>query len=426
MKPARLIIAALILLGLGAAVWYSQKHPPQPKSDFKVEKIISAPEDQFRRIEIRRAGAETLALEKGREGAWQILQPRVYKADETSVRGIVSSLASLNAERVVEEKNTEWKTYGLEPEKIRVEMSLKDGKSMKLSLGDEAPASSAVYARLEGDARLFTVSSYVKSGLEKSVNDLRDKRLLPFDSEKISRVKLVAGGRELEFGKAGSDWQILKPQPLRADSYAVDDLVRSARNAVFESEATAGPGARPFASFEAVDAAAVHRLTVEKDKENTYYARTTAMPGVFKISSATAEGLHKKLEDFRNKKVFDFGWSDPQKIELSRGDVRLAFEKKGEKWYAGAKEAPAEKIQGLLDYLRNLSARSFPAGEVAALKKPAAEAKVTSDNGKRVERVFLAAGPDSRYYAARENEPSVYEIEESAWQDFQKLILTLK
>ena len=67
MKPFRLLVALVILLGLGGAVWYSEKHPPQPKSEpeFKTEKVISVAEEQFRRIQITRPSGERLALEKG-------------------------------------------------------------------------------------------------------------------------------------------------------------------------------------------------------------------------------------------------------------------------------------------------------------------------------------------------------------------------
>ncbi|MBI3665030.1 MAG: DUF4340 domain-containing protein, partial [Acidobacteria bacterium] len=415
---------------------YSEKHPPQPKSDIKTEKVISVAEDQFKGIQITRPTGDPLVLAKGEDGKWKIAQPKAYKADESSVNSMVSSLASLNADQVVAEKNTDWKTYGLESPRLNVAVSLKDGKQIKLALGDDAPTSSGIYARLEGDARLFTLPSYVKSSLDKTVNDLRDKRILPFDSEKTSRVTVTTKERALEFGKAGSAWQIVKPRPLRADNFAVDDLVRSVRDANFDSvlDESEKPPAKysfssPFAVFEAVDASGAHTLTIAKDaKDNTYYAKTTAMPGLYKITSTVAEGLNKKLDDLRNKKLFDFGWSDPQKLEVRDGDLRMTIEKKkgdkgADKWLrtdAGNKELPSDKVQSLIDNLRNLSAKSFPADEASAqakygMNKPVAEAKVTSDDGKRVERVLIAAGPESKYYAARENEPATYEIEKSSY-----------
>jgi len=444
-KPAPLLIALVILLGLGGAVWYSEKHPPQPKSDVKTEKVISVEQDQLRRIQIARP-EETIALEKADDGKWRITQPKPYKADESSASSLVSNLASLNADQVVAEKEKEgdWKTYGLDPAKLQVEITLKDGKQHKLLLGDDAPTSAGVYARLEGDQRLFTIPSYVKSSVDKTVSDLRDKRLLPFESEKTSRVTVTTRDRTLEFGKAGTTWQIVKPRPMRADNYAVDDLVRSVRDATFESilDETGKPPAKysfssPYAVFEAVDAASVHTLTIgkeTKDKETSYYAKTTAMPGVFKISTTVAEGLNKKLEDLRNKKLFDFGWSDPQKLEVRDGEVRMVIEKKADKWLrvdANNKELPSDKVQALIDNLRNLSSKAFTADEAAAqskygLDKPIGEAKVTSDEGKRVERVLFAAGQESTYYAARENEPATYEIEKTAFEDFQKAVGALK
>ena len=186
--------------------------------------------------------------------------------------------------------------------------------------------------------------------------------------------------------------------------------------------------------FEAVDPAGTHTLTVGKAKDNTYYAKTTTFPGIFRVSNTIADNLAKKLDDFRNKKLFDFGWSDPQKLEVRDGEVRLTIEKKDNKWLstgAGNKELASDKVQALIDQLRNLSAKGFPANDAAAqakygLGKPLVEARVTSDDGKRVERVVVAAGPESRYYAARENEAPTYEIEKSAYDDLHKAAEGLK
>jgi hypothetical protein len=446
-KPVRLLIALGILLALGGAVWYSEKHPPQPKSDVKKEKILAFEQDQLKKVRITKTGEPgPITLEKGDDGKWRITEPKSYKADESTVSSLASNLATLNSDELVNEKNTDWKSYGLETPKILVEATLKDGKTHKLSLGDDAPTSSGVYTRLDGDPRLFTIASYVKSSFDKPLNDFRDKRLLPFDSEKVTRVAVKTKDQALEFGKAGATWQIVKPRPLRADNFAVDDMVRSVRDANYESildESEKPPAkysfASPYAVFEAADIAGTHTLTIAKDaKENTYYCKTTVMPGVFKLSSTVAEGLNKKLDDLRNKKLFDFGWNDPQKLEVRDGEVRLVIEKQKEKdkdkWVRadqGNKEIPSEKVQSLIDNLRNMSSKSFAADEAAAqakygLGKPVAEAKVTSDDGKRIEKVLLAAGPDGKYFAARENEPSTYEIEKTAYEDFQKAVNGVK
>ena len=55
-----------------------------------------------------------------------------------------------------------------------------------------------------------------------------------------------------------------------------------------------------------------------KDKDKNYYAKSSVVDGVYKVPTDLGDGLDKRLDDFRNKKLFDFGWSDPNKIEIGK------------------------------------------------------------------------------------------------------------
>jgi len=71
--------------------------------------------------------------------------------------------------------------------------------------------------------------------------------------------------------------------------------------------------------------------------------------------------LRQEAEDFRNKKIFDFGFNDPSKIEFKDGAKTIAVEKSGESWISSGK-APLGKamdsisVQALIDKLRDLAA----------------------------------------------------------------------
>ena len=222
---------------------------------------------------------------------------------------------------------------------------------------------------------MFTVFNYVKSGFEKEIFDLREKKLLKVDQDKISRVTVNVGSRSIEFGKSGDDaWQILKPKPLRADNFAVGDLARSAHNAEMVSVLEEGEPsgeysfASPFATVEVVDEAGAHTLTIAKDSEDKYYAKSSDLEGVYEVSSTLPEALDKPVDDFRNKKLFDFGFVDPGSVELRDGDTRLTIAKQEDKWLLssdGDRELDAEKVQTLLDALRGLTAKAFTSDEQA-------------------------------------------------------------
>ena len=65
-----------------------------------------------------------------------------------------------------------------------------DGKTHVLRIGEDTPTEGDTYAMLDGDKRLFTIASSSKMALDKQSKDLREKHLLTFDQDKLSRVEL--------------------------------------------------------------------------------------------------------------------------------------------------------------------------------------------------------------------------------------------
>lgn len=439
-----LMIALGVLVILGGFVYYTEENPPAFDDD--KTPIVDVEQDSIQKIIVTRPDKDPIELQRGEDDKWTFGEPLTIPADEFSVNSMVSSLASMDSDRVVEENVVNWAPYGLtEQGTIQVEAEVKaegeDDKTYRVIFGSDTPTGSGVYARLDGDPRLFTVYSYVKSGFEKEVFDLRDKKLLQVDDDKISRVVLNASGGSIEFGKTGDDaWQILQPQPLRADNFTVGDLVRSVRNAEMmsvleEGEESSGEYdfSKPTASVEVVDEGGTHTLTVAADKDNKYYAKSSDLEGgVYEVSSTMAEGLDKKLEDFRNKKLFDFGFKEISKLELRDGGTHVAVEKKEDKWRLTSedeRELDSGKVQTAIDKLRDLTAKSFTSDNEADLGKygltaPVIEAKVALAEGGGDE-VVISSPEEDLVYAARAGQPSTYEVEKSAVEAIQQAIKEL-
>ena len=458
MKLVKLLIAVGIFAVLGALVWYTEENPPET-GEQKPE-IISVEADDIVRVTISRPRKDAITLERGEDGEWQFGEPYTFPVGESPVNTMISNLASMNADRLVDEQVRNWAPYGLdgagtlevsavvkqeqpgedeEGEKEAKEEGAR--KTYRVVFGNDTPTGGGVYARLEGESRLFTVFSYVKSGFEKEIFDLRDKNLLQVEEDKISRVTVNVGRRSIEFGKSGDDrWQILKPKPLRADNFTVGDLVRSVRTAGMVSVLEEGgePSRkyrfrRPFAIAEIVDEAGAHTLTIAKSKDDSYYAKSSDLGGVYEVSSTMAEGLDKPLDDYRNKKLFDFGFKEIAALALRDGGTRLRVEKKDEKWVLssqGDRELDSEKVQTVIDSLRSLAATGFPSDDAAdqseyGLDQPAIEAEVTVADGESSEKVLITEAANDRVYAAREGQPTTYEVEKSAAEEIERAIQEL-
>ncbi len=234
-----------------------------------------------------------------------------------------------------------------------MDIGTKNGKTSKLLIGDNTPAGSAVYAKLDGDPRLFTMAVYSKTAFDKEPKDLRDKRLLPFSQDKLSRIEITAQKQTYEFVKKGeSEWQIVKPKAMRADSSQTDDMVRQLNRAEMDlsgvqddkKNAAAYNSAPVLAIVKVTDQDGTKTLEIHKAKDD-YYAKSSAVEGVYKVAKAMADGLDKPVDDYRNKKVFDFGFSDPTHIEVIDGGKTSIFDKTGENWMSGGKKMDSTSVQ---------------------------------------------------------------------------------
>src|SRR5579883_3392224 len=233
-KPVGLIVALVFLVIFGGLwLWSNKKQAAASKTTptDTTTKLQTIPDDQFQEIRIRK-GSDTVVL-KHDTGKWEITEPKPYNADPDATSTLVSSLASVSADKLIDDKPSNLADYGLATPELDITVVRKDGKTNELQVGDQTPTNSGFYAKeAGGDGKVYTIMTYVKTGLDKGLNDLRDKRLLHFDQDKITRIQLQAKGGTVEFGKNNNNqWQIVQPKPLRADSGAVDSLISKLKDA---------------------------------------------------------------------------------------------------------------------------------------------------------------------------------------------------
>jgi len=414
MKP--LVIAVLVLAGLGGAIWWSEKQEaakttvPDPKAP---PKILFLKEEDVKQIELERAGEAPTVLVKDDSGKWSITSPAGLPADVTAVAALAGAVVTLPSDHVIDDNLTDLSAYGLEPAVISLKLTMKDGKVNRLRIGGQSADKSFVYASVDGDKHLYAMATSIKEPLDKSARDLREKHLMSFDPDQLTRVELnVAGKPALEFGKAGDAWQILKPRTQRADGLQVGELLRQLGDAEMDisaddkQAATAFAAGKPHATARLTGPSGVQTLEVRKAADD-YYARSSQVTGFFRVTPALGTGVNKTLDDFQNKKLFDFAFDDPSKVQYKSKDEDKTFEKNGTEWLANGRTMDSVGVQSLIDKLRDLSASRIEDARMAASE---IEITVVSKEGKRTETINLApSGAD--YLARRGTEATIYRID---------------
>jgi uncharacterized protein (UPF0333 family) len=432
MSSRNLLIAVVLLAALSGGVWYAKKHPDSGTtvSTTTTPKVADIPSDQVERIALKKKDAPEIVLQK-QGGKWQIEQPEKLAADQTSVSSLTSALSPLNADSVVDENGGDASKFGLSSPSMTVTVTRKGGASDTITFGDDSPAGSLVYVKNSGSSKIYAVSNSAKTSFDKSLNDLRDKRLLTFDNNKLTSVELTSKKAEVTFAKNNQgDWQIIKPTPSRADSFQVDDLIRKLQDAKMDlsgsaddqkKAAAAFAGGQPLGSVKLTDSSGAQSLEIRKNKDD-YFAKSSAVAGVFKVASDLGTAVDKGIDDFRNKKLFDFGFSDPTKIEFQNGATSSVYQKSGSDWKLNGKTLDAATTQAVIDQLRDLSASGFPATGFA---NPTLGVAVVSNDGKRTEHVSFAKS-GTKYIAKRDDGPALYEVPEKNVDDLVKAFGQIK
>jgi Domain of unknown function (DUF4340) len=433
MKFRSLIAAAVVLLVLAGVLYWSQhrKTPDDTASTASTSPaILKVDPATVTSLTVKQKGAQPTTLVRSGP-QWQITAPGTFPADSGTVTGMLSSLAPLNSESVVEDHATNLAEFGLSDPAVELDVTTKDNKTSHLLLGDDAPTGDGVYVSLAGDPRIFTASSSLKASLNKSLSDLRDKRLLPVEAGSVSSADLIRKGEDIDFSRIQNGWQIEKPKSYQADRFQVDDWLQQVTGARWDASVSSDDAAKTFAHAEPLATVKLtgsfgnDTLDVRKDKED-YYAKSSAVAGTWKVDPTTATSLGQALghnvDDFRNKQLFDFGYSDPDKIEYHSGSTNLVLTHTGNAWWSNGQKMDPLSVELLVTALRNLTATKFVDSGFAS---PQIELTVTANGGAKVEKVQIQTSGDGAI-AKREDDSSLYSLDATAIDSLTNSIAGIK
>ena len=125
-----LIVAVVILAGLGGVLYWSQhRKPPEDNaatSASAAPMILKVNAADVTQLAVKQKQSDPVTLQKADADKWQITEPKPYRADQEAVAGMLSTLSGLNADRVVEDKASDRKQYGLDPATVELDIT---GKS---------------------------------------------------------------------------------------------------------------------------------------------------------------------------------------------------------------------------------------------------------------------------------------------------------
>ena len=394
MKRGRsFLVLVVVALGLGAYIFFVEsKRDPSEAQTPKKDKVFTADSATLEEVDVKAASGETTTLKKV-NGLWQIVKPEPLPTDSAEVGSLLTTLESLEIQRVVVEEPESAAQFGLDPARIAITFkAANDPTPKKLLVGSKTPTGGDLYAKVDGQKRVFLISAYLEDSLNKTPFGLRDKTALKFERDTADSVSIdVPGSPAVAFVKKGTDWRFSKPWDARADFGTVDGLVGKLFMAKMASIETADGTAdlkkygldKPQATVTLGAGSTQARLALGGKKDDgNLYARDLSRPMVFTLDAALLEDLKKKPEDLRKKEVFEFRAFAATNVSLTVGGktIEIAKQKAAPPKDANTPPAPdvwkqtkpeskdidQGKITDMLTTLSNLRAEKFADTAVTA------------------------------------------------------------
>jgi hypothetical protein len=437
-------LMALALLGiLGGVMIYIDKRRDREVAKIEskpAEKVLALDSSQIQAFTIKPLNGEVLTCQRTGDN-WSIVAPQKLAADETAISGVLSSLTATTLDEVIVAQPRQLKDFGLDPPTTVIEVSA-SGKPDKITLllGDDTPTGGGTYAQVAGNPRVFTLSTYVKSSLSKSLFDLRDRHAVTLDVDQLQRIRAESKGKGFTLAKnTQGAWELVLPPAVRADRFAVDDIVNRLRTLMLltvAAEDKKKPGdyglEAPTVRIELQTPTGNQTLVLgKKDQEGArYFATNSALEPVFTLPSDFVTVFQKDASDLRAKDLFSFSMFDVNRLEVDTPAGHRVFERQNNKWkqtVPSPKDEPTEKVESLLNRLRDLRATAFPKGEGLAalgLAKPAYRFKAQSGDKNETE-IVEAAKAGERAYARRSTDPGACEVTKTSLDDVQKALSAL-
>jgi|GEM_PF-666438 len=435
MKMRQLIAAAVVLIALSATLYWSNRRQPaldraKAAADTPA-KIVSLKQDDVNKMEIKKKGEDNVILNRVGPDRWKIVSPKALIADKDVVSPILSALSPMTSSAVIDKKAENLKNFGLADPAITVSATEKDGKTQTLLFGDNTITGDSAYVMLSGDPRLFSIAASTKTDFDKGLADLRDKSLLPVDFDNITSVQITNPKLNLTFGSQNGQWTVRIPKEMRGDTSKLEAVVEKFKEANMDpstppaemkkNESLFASGT-PVATVKATDASGTQELQVRRNN-GAYYAKTSAMDGAYKVSSDLGKDVAQTLDEFREKRVFDFAADDPDKVEMHDGPKAYYVTHGGQDWWSGdGKKLDDMGVENFLRVIRTLTATKFaPSG----FSNPEITITAISKGGKRVEKVAIAKA-GKNYIAKRTDGPMLYELDPARIDDLRKFATALK
>ena len=385
------------------------------------------------------SGSSTINCEK-RLDTWHVTYPIEAKADVQEIENLLSELRALQvstfeADNAAANVAARLEKSGLDTPRIQVKLT--DGNNTyALDIGSVVPSENGtqehVYVKAVPQEAIYTVSDDIYKLLNKSVFDLRDKRVIDFQRTDTTRIAISIRrkqDRETTVCTKNYDntWELQTPTgKVKADAKAVDDLlfgVDSLEATAFiddpdknlASYGLAPPSIEVAFTQRGQEKPAVLRIG-DYTEDGTVYVKAEQSNQVAGVKRPLIDKIALGAAWLRDKQVLNFHIDDAIRLTL-HGEESLTCQRLGTNWRLTSpvkEEANNAEVNAIIYELDDLMADTFVQSEpaltdaITGFSTPQIQLTIELRNQKVYTlQVGNQAEASGRFYARLQHEPNL-------------------
>lgn len=433
-----LVLGVLFLALLGFVYFYEIRGGAERKeAEAQAKTLLSLGDAEIQGLVIERRDTTMVLRKEG--GEWVLTDPVADRADADAVQRYLQALKETERERVIADSATMagdpglGAKYGLASPRLRIFAATAEGSRDTVCFGTDTPTERFTYAQVRGrNPEVVAVRAWRFDNLDKGPFDLRDRRLLAFDTEAVEEVRLIRPQGRIALIRNGSEgWRLTEPFAAEADRDEVEQLLNRLRNGRVESFAAERPDPAVLQLHGlAAPVTGEISLLIGRDRAEKrlqigasaapgrYYGRDLSRPQVVVVDSSTASVLRREAADLRDRKPLRFEREAVVGLELERAAGRVAAHRDTAGTWSLTEPAGLQaigwKLEQLVTDLADTRIDSFLTGPAAdpgacGLLTPALVVRALGESGVLVEARF-GQGRDGGIYLSRAGDPQIYRV----------------
>jgi hypothetical protein len=436
MKLKTNVIVGAIFALLLAFVYFHEIKGGQERRQAaeRSKQLVDFKESEVERLSLIRPEGG-IEVERTEGSQWRIVLPVEDGADGEAVERYLRNIAESEREKVVVDSADALSAetaarYGLDRPRLKVLIETEDGTLDTLLFGTDAPTDRYTYVQESGsNPEIFVVRAWRYDNLDKSVFDLRDRRVLAFPKSEVIEAARTGSAGPVSLRKEGTEWLMQEPIVARASSEAIDGLlakIESSEISAFVDEAPSGealsaygfgPGAVQW-SFALGQDRRERRLSIgREDEEGRYYARVESRPQVFLIDSTLVHRLSQDAVELRDRKPLRVDPDGIDRMEYRRGPVLIFAAEKDTSGVWNIQDPPGQqtkswKLNALLTDLESLEAIDFATAQGG--EPPLSVRLMEGGQSVNYAQFFLR---DGEIYLEQDGDPHAYKIDTDVFAD---------